>query len=87
MNNKQIQALRAQAQQLNVTVHVGKGGIDGAVDELKGQLKQRKLVKVRLLPSATDGGANDKSQAEALAVACDATLVDVRGHTAVLWRG
>lgn len=86
MNKKSIQELRAQAQTLNVTVHIGKGGIDAAVDELKAQIKARKLVKVRLLPAATEG-ASDKEQAEALAEACDATLVEVRGHTAVYWKG
>ena len=32
------------------------------------QLKKHKLVKVRLLPSATAGGADDKGQAQALKV-------------------
>jgi len=82
-----IRDLRAQANQLAVSLHVGKNGVtDATVAELKAQLHKRKLVKVRLLKSATEGGAGDASQAEDLARRTDATLVEVRGHTAVYWR-
>ncbi len=37
---------------LEPTVHVGKAGIEGVVEELKIQLKSRKLVKVRFLRTA-----------------------------------
>jgi RNA-binding protein len=83
----QVRAKRAEAQQLAVTVHVGKNGVEAAAAELLAQLKKHKLVKARLLPSATEGGAGDKGQAEALAAAVGAQLVEVRGHTAVYWRG
>lgn len=79
-----IRALRSQANSLKVTVHVGKSGItDATVGELQRHLKAQKLVKVRLLPAATDGGANDQEQAEALAKASASRLIEVRGHTAV----
>lgn len=82
-----IQAKRAEANQLAVTLQVGKHGItDVLVDELKGQLRKNHLVKVRLLKSAThDSG--DQEQAEKLANAAGARLVEVRGHTAVYWKG
>ena len=83
--NKEIQAKRAEANQLAVTVHVGKGGIDATVDELRAQLEKRRLVKVRLLKSATYE-TSDKEQAEALAEATGGILVDLRGHTAVYWK-
>lgn len=87
LSPKEIRAKRAEANQLPVTLHVGKDGVNDAVrDELDSQLRKKKLVKVRLLPSATEGGAEDRGQAEALAEATRSTLVEVRGHTAVYWR-
>jgi RNA-binding protein len=83
----QIQNKRAEAQQIDVTCHVGKNGVNEAtIEELRGQLKKRKLVKVRLLKTATEGGAEDKSQAERLAEATKSLLIEVRGHTAVFFR-
>lgn len=88
LNPDQVRAKRAEAQSLAVTFHVGKNGInEAAVAELLAQLKRHKLVKARLLPSATEGGAGDKDQAAALAEAVGAQLIEVRGHTAVYWRG
>ncbi|MCA1818839.1 MAG: YhbY family RNA-binding protein [Thermoplasmatota archaeon] len=78
---------RALANQLDVTLHVGKNGVtDATVAELKAQLHKKKLVKVRLLKSATGGGEENEAQADLLAARCDAQLVEVRGHTAVFWR-
>lgn len=84
--NKELQQKRAEANALPVTLQVGKAGItEATVAELKAQLKAKKLVKVRLLKSAThDSG--DADQATALATACGAVLVEVRGHTAVYWK-
>ena len=87
LNNKQIQEKRAAAQQIDVTLHVGKGGVNAAtIAELDAQLKKKKLVKVRLLKSATEGGAQDDAQAQGLADATRSVLVEVRGHTAVFFR-
>lgn len=88
LTNKELQEKRAQAQAIAVTLHVGKNGISEAtVAELKAQLHRNKLVKVRLLPSATEGGQADDEQAKKLAEMCQALLVETRGHTAVYWRG
>ncbi len=84
-SNKEIQQKRAEANTLPVTVHVGKGGIDATVAELQAQLEKRRLVKVRLLKSATYE-TSDKEQADALAEASGGILVDLRGHTAVYWK-
>ena len=89
LTNAQIQQKRAEAQQLDVSLQVGKNGVTPAtVEELSAQLKKRKLVKVRLLKTATGGGAQDQDQdqAAALAAATHSTLIEVRGHTAVFFR-
>ncbi len=87
LSNAQIQQKRAEAQQISVSLHVGKNGVTEQTSaELSAQLKIRKLVKVRLLPAATEGGAQDDTQAQKLADATHCTLIEVRGHTAVFFR-
>ena len=87
LTNAQVQEKRAAAQQIDVSLQVGKNGVTPAtVEELSAQLKKRKLVKVRLLKTATGGGAEDEGQAKALAEATHSILIEVRGHTAVYFR-
>ncbi|AUX09955.1 RNA-binding protein [Halalkaliarchaeum desulfuricum] len=74
--------LRKEAHDLDVTVWVGKSGIDAVVDELADQLEDRKLVKVKFLRAAR-GNTTTEQLAENLATAVDAELVEIRGHTAV----
>ncbi len=87
IDNKQRKAKRAEAQALKPMVHVGKDGAsDAIIAELDRHLKAQKLVKVRLLAAATEGGADDQAVADALAEATGSHLIDRRGHTAVYWR-
>lgn len=79
------QALRKRAHDLDVTVWVGKAGVDAVVDELDGQLRDRDLVKVKFLRAAR-GGTDVESLAADLAERTDATVVETRGNTAVLYR-
>lgn len=77
--------LRARAHDLDVTVWVGKSGIDPVVDELDDQLGDRDLVKVKFLRAAR-GGTTTEELAEDLANRVGAEVIDTRGHTAVLHR-
>jgi len=70
---------------LDVTVWVGKNGIEPVVDELADQLSDGELVKVKFLRAAR-GGTDTETLAEQLREAVDATLVQTRGHTAVYER-
>ena len=79
------QKLRKEAHDLDVTVWVGKRGIDSVVDELADQLDDRKLVKVKFLRAARGGTTTDELAAE-LAERTDAALFETRGHTAVFTR-
>ncbi|ADJ15632.1 YhbY family RNA-binding protein [Halalkalicoccus jeotgali] len=77
-----LQALRKDAHDLDVTVWVGKGGIDAVTEELADQLTERELVKVKFHRAARGGTTTEELAAE-LAEAVDATLVETRGNTAV----
>ncbi|MFC4449553.1 YhbY family RNA-binding protein [Halorussus aquaticus] len=75
--------LRKQAHDTDVTVWVGKSGIDAVTDELADQLADRQLVKVKFLRAARGGTTTDEL-AEELADEVHADLVETRGNTAVL---
>jgi Predicted RNA-binding protein containing KH domain, possibly ribosomal protein len=77
------QQLRKEAHDLDVTVWVGKAGIEAVVDETIDQLDTAKLVKVKFLRAARGGTTTDKLAVE-LADAAGAELVETRGNTAVL---
>ncbi|ELY61229.1 YhbY family RNA-binding protein [Natronolimnohabitans innermongolicus] len=79
------QQLKQEAHDLDVTVWVGKSGLESVVDELDDQLKNRDLVKVKFLRAARAGSSTDEKAAD-LADRVDAELIDTRGHTAVLHR-
>ena len=75
--------LRKEAHDLDVTVWVGKSGLQAVTDELTDQLEDRKLVKVKFLRAAR-GTSDTEELAEELAKEVNAELVETRGNTAVL---
>ncbi|WP_256299532.1 YhbY family RNA-binding protein [Haloarchaeobius salinus] len=74
--------LRKQAHDLDVTVWVGKSGIESVTAELEDQLKSSELVKAKFLRAAR-GGTSTEELAEELAELVDAELIETRGNTAV----
>ena len=70
---------------LDVTVWVGKHGIESVRDELDSQLDDRGMVKVKFHRSARTG-TETTALADELAEMVDATVADTRGHTAVIAR-
>jgi RNA-binding protein len=79
------QDLKSRIHDLEVTVWVGKSGIDPVADELSDQLADRDLVKVKFLRAAR-GGTTTEALAADLADQVGAEVVDTRGHTAVYTR-
>jgi len=79
------QEMRKEAHELDVTVWVGKAGIESVTDELSDQLQARDLVKVKFLRAAR-GGTSTEELAEELAEEVNAELVETRGNTGVLHR-
>ena len=74
--------LRQEAHDLDVTVWVGKSGLDPVVEELQTQLDDHELVKVKFLRAARGGTTTDELAVD-LADRADAELVETRGNTAV----
>jgi RNA-binding protein len=67
---------------LRPTVHVGKEGVtDTLIEEIEKQVKTRKVVKVRLLPSVEE---ERKQVAAELAERSGSVLIEVVGHTVLL---
>ncbi|MCL1979012.1 MAG: YhbY family RNA-binding protein [Methanomassiliicoccaceae archaeon] len=74
--------LMRRAKDLSPTVHVGKEGIDeGVINEIASQLKNARLIKVKVLGTVDD---EPKAVAEELASSTNSVIVDVRGGVVVL---
>jgi RNA-binding protein len=74
--------LDKKAHEADVTVWVGKAGLDAVVDELKDQVHDRDVVKVKFLRAAR-GSKDTEELAAELAEKASVDVVDVRGNTAV----
>ncbi len=77
--------LKSRAHDADVTVWVGKSGLDPVTEELSDQLADRDVVKVKFLRAAR-GETTTEELAADLAERTGAELVDTRGHTAVYHR-
>jgi len=76
---------RQRIHNLDVTVWVGKRGIDAVTEELDDQLDEREFVKVKFHRAAR-GGTTTEELAADLAESVTAEVVETRGHTAVVER-
>lgn len=84
LTSKERAALRAQANGLDTTLMVGKGGVSDAVlEEAEKLLEARELVKGRVLESAM---LTAREASDAICAATGADGVATAGSTFVLWR-
>jgi RNA-binding protein len=68
------------------TILIGKGGVSEEVlKEVEKQLDKKKMVKVKLLGTALQGGKTKQIAIE-IAERAEASLVEVRGHTFMLYK-
>jgi RNA-binding protein len=79
------QERRRRAHDMDATLRVGKAGVGAVADELRTQLEDRELVKVKFLRSSR-GGTDTEELAEELAEQAGADVFQTRGHTAVFTR-
>jgi len=81
MDSKTRMMYKGKAQSIKVTLRAGKAGMtETLAKELEYQLKEKKLVKLRILKGDVE------EIAKKLAVAARAELIEVRGKTAVFYR-
>lgn len=68
------------------TVWIGKNGISQEVlAEIDSQLERMEMMKVKILKTALEGN-NAKTIATKIAMQTESVLVEVRGHTFMLFR-
>jgi RNA-binding protein len=79
---KMTEDLAKKAHEADVTVWVGKAGVDAVADELSDQLDDRDVVKVKFLRSAR-GEGDTVDLADQLADLAGSEVVETRGNTAV----
>ena len=86
MDTKRILELRGQATKIEALTHVGKNGITPSlIEELKRQMKDNKLIKVKLLKSAVEAMPREELAKE-LAEKTNSELIEVKGNTVVLFK-
>ena len=80
---KSMREKKKLAGQMEPTVRIGRAGLTNAVlEEIKGQLKKREAVKVKILGADRDGV---RCIASEMADKTVSEIVDVRGNTVTLW--
>lgn len=81
-----LKQLKDKARAIEPTIRIGKSGLTaGQIQEIVKQLKNRKLVKVKMLRSFLE--KNDKKEtARRLAEATDSKLIQLVGFNVVLYR-
>lgn len=79
---------KSMVAQRSPDVIIGKQGLSGGlVEELKRRLKDREVIKVRLLRTAEKAENADRREiARRAAEATGSTLLEVRGRTFILYR-
>lgn len=84
LTGKQKRFLRSEAHHIDPIFQVGKGGVNEAmIVQIAEALEKRELVKISILQNNED----DKNEvAEKLAIGTKAELVQLIGHTVVLYK-
>ena len=81
MNKKE---LRSKAKTMTATMNIGKEGLtETVIEEIKKQLRQKKLIKIKMLQSLAQDKNKDDVAAE-LVEKTDAVLIDRIGFVIVL---
>ena len=82
MPKRTMKEIKRIGADLKPTIHVGKDGItDSLIEEVKLQVKTRKVVKIRLLPAS---GEETEDIAKEISERSGAVLVDARGSIVLL---
>ncbi|CAJ37718.1 YhbY family RNA-binding protein [Methanocella arvoryzae] len=86
MDTKKILELRGMAARMEASTHIGKNGVTPSlIEEVSRQLKDNKLVKVKVLKSAFEEMPKEEI-AKLLAEKTGSELIEVKGNTIVLFK-
>jgi RNA-binding protein len=86
MDTKKILEMRGMAARMEASTHIGKNGVTPSlIEELDRQLKDNKLVKVKILKSAMDEMSREEI-AKQLAAKTGSELIEVKCNTVVLFK-
>ena len=87
-----LHKLKLKARAMPATVQIGKNGLtEASIEELKKQLKKRKLVKIKLVKGFVEqlkesSNKTKKEIAIELAEKTNSELIDAVGFVVVLWK-
>ena len=85
MTAPDISALRDRARNLEPVLRIGKNGLtQGTIDEIVKQLKDKRLIKIKMLRAFFEG-KDRRLLAKEMAEKTGAVLVQQVGFVAVLW--
>ena len=90
MSNKRLtskakKVLRARSHSLSPVVWIGKGGVDKVINEVKRQIKNKGLIKVKIRRVALEKDSRENI-AKRLAQEVDAEIVSLVGNVITLFR-
>ena len=90
MSNKRLtskakKVLRARSHSLSPVVWIGKGGVDKVINEVKRQIKDKGLIKVKIRRVALEKDSRENI-AKRLAQEVDAEIVSLVGNVITLFR-
>jgi len=90
MSNKRLtskarKVLRARSHSLSPVVWIGKGGVDKVINEVKRQIKDKGLIKVKIRRTALEKDTRENI-AKRLALEADAEIVSLVGNVITLFR-
>ena len=78
--------IKRQVDKEKSTIRIGKGQVSQQVlKEIEKQLEKKEIVKIKILKSALQGDKT-KRIAQQIAEQTEASLVEVRGHTFMLYK-
>lgn len=86
IDKKHFKEYKKEAILLKPCINIGKNGMTNSIiDEIKKQLKIKKLIKVKILINKQNI-LNLKDIASELELNCKANLINIIGHTIVLYK-
>lgn len=84
LSSKQIRFLKKEAHHLKPIFQIGKGGMnDDMIHQIGEAIEKRELIKINLLQNTME---DESEVADVLVSALRLTIVQIIGHTLVLYR-